>query len=82
MKVLEAEPAKKLKFIWAGFGMESTVEATFEAKDNGTRVAVREGEWESDAAGIKRYGGQMQGWVNMLLCLKAFLIFGIDLRRG
>lgn len=42
---------------------------------------VREGAWEGDEAGIKRYGQQMQGWVNMLLCLKALLLFGIDLRR-
>ena len=82
VKVLEVEPARRLKFIWAGFGMESTVEATFEPKDGGTRVAVREGAWEGDEGGIRRYGQQMQGWVNMLLCLKAHLVFDVDLRRG
>jgi len=82
VKVLEAEPGVRLKFTWAGFSMESTVEATFEARDGGTRVHVREGEWEGDEAGIKRLAQQTQGWVNMLLCLKAYLVYGIDLRRG
>jgi hypothetical protein len=42
---------------------------------------VREDGWESDEKSIKRYGQQIHGWVDMVTCIKAFLEYGINLRR-
>ena len=33
-------------------------------------------------AGIKQLMGQTEGWANFLACLKAYLEYGINLRKG
>jgi len=32
--------------------------------------------------GIQWFGGNTEGWANFLACLKAYLEFGINLRKG
>jgi uncharacterized protein YndB with AHSA1/START domain len=72
-----------LSFLWSASGVETTVEFRLESLEKGrTLVKVREDGWESDEQGIKRYGEQTQGWVDMVTCMKAFLEFGINLRKG
>ena len=45
-------------------------------------MLVTEGRWPTDEAGIERLSGQVFGWAHFLLCLKAYLEHGINLRTG
>ena len=71
-------------FRWSATGAPTRVAVDFEGQaGETTRVTVREGAWESDAEGSARYGQQTQGWVHMLMCLKAYLEYDrINLRGG
>jgi uncharacterized protein YndB with AHSA1/START domain len=81
IKVTSVEPNKSLRFEWMASGVNTAVEATFTAEsESSTTVTVRDGAWNPDAEGIARYGEQMQGWVHMLTCLKAYLEHDINLR--
>lgn len=72
-----------ISFLWSASGVETTVELTLTPLDaTSTSVMVCEDGWESNIVGIKRFGQQTHGWVEMLLCMKAFLEYGINLRRG
>ncbi len=51
-------------------------------KNNSTLVTVTEKEMENNEAGIKWLKGNTEGWANFLACLKAYLEFGINLRKG
>jgi uncharacterized protein YndB with AHSA1/START domain len=73
---------RHLAFVWSASGVPATVEVELHARPDGaTKVTVTEDGWEADAAGIARYGQQMQGWVHMLTCQKAYLEHGINLRK-
>lgn len=72
-----------ISFLWSASGVETTVEIKLKPLDETTTlIMVREDGWESDENGIKRYGQQTHGWVDMVTCLQAYLEFGINLRRG
>jgi len=78
---LEIEPYRAIKFLWAGSGAEARVEFELEPTDSGgTNVKVNEAGWPLDAQGAACCLEQMQGWVHMLCCLKAYLEYGINLR--
>lgn len=47
-----------------------------------TVVKVSEEGHEMDEKGIKWAIGQTEGWVNFLACMKAWLEYGIHLRKG
>ncbi|WP_134682834.1 SRPBCC domain-containing protein [Brevibacillus migulae] len=81
INVLKAED-DCISFLWSASGVETTVVFTLTPlHESAALVRVREDGWESDEEGIKRYGQQMHGWVDMLLCMKAFLEYGINLRN-
>ncbi|QJB32499.1 SRPBCC domain-containing protein [Chitinophaga oryzae] len=48
----------------------------------GTVVHVTEGELPLDAKGLKWFSQNTFGWANFLDCLKAYLEYGINLRKG
>jgi hypothetical protein len=45
-------------------------------------VSITEKSRENDEAGIKWLMGNTEGWANFLACLKAYLEYGINLRKG
>ncbi len=51
-------------------------------ENDSTIVKVIEHEMNDDEAGIKQLMGQTEGWANFLACLKAYLEYGINLRKG
>jgi uncharacterized protein YndB with AHSA1/START domain len=72
-----------ISFLWSASGVETNVEIKLKPLDaTTTLITVCEDGWESDEKGIKRYGQQIHGWVDMVTCMKAFLEYGINLRRG
>jgi hypothetical protein len=50
--------------------------------DNATIVEVTEKSMKNDEAGIKWLKQNTEGWANFLSCLKAWLEYGINLRKG
>lgn len=64
-------------------GKETFVEIVLTpGENNSTIVTVTEKERDNDEAGIKWLMSNSGGWSNFLACLKAYLEFGINLRKG
>ena len=69
-----------VSFVW---DPESLVEIKLERKsENDTVVHVTEKGHNPDDPGIKWAIGQSEGWANFLACMKAWLEYGIHLRKG
>jgi len=49
---------------------------------DGTVVTITEKGRENDEAGLKWFMGNTEGWANFLACLKAYLEYRINLRKG
>jgi uncharacterized protein YndB with AHSA1/START domain len=74
---------KYISFSWDIDNTELLVEITLTSKDsNATIVTITEKKRNNDEAGIKWLKGNTEGWANFLACLKAYLEYGINLRKG
>lgn len=72
-----------LEWAAASGGYNTRIEMLFEPLDgNATMVRIKESGWRNDEAGIEASYGNCGGWMHMMLCLKAYLEFGINLRAG
>lgn len=77
------EENKKVAFSWPGYKVNYDVHAVFvfEEIDGKTRVSVTEEGWKDDEAGINSSLMNNAGWKEMLLSLKAWVMYGVDLRK-
>ena len=84
IRVDKIEKDKYLSYYWKDFdGTETLVEITLTPKENNsTFVVVTEKSRNNDDAGINWLKGNTEGWANFLACLKAYLDYGINLRKG
>lgn len=83
IKVDKIEKDKYISFYWGEKGQELLVEITLaSAENNSTVVTVSEKSKDNDEEGIKWLMGNSFGWSNFLSCLKAYLEYGINLRKG
>ena len=83
VQVLDVRPGERVSFTWGPAAQASRVEIVLVPESaDATAVEVTEGSWPSDDAGIARLAGQTFGWAHFLLCLKAYLEHGINLREG
>ena len=75
---------KYISYTWNDFrdGAETLVEFTLTPKTNATFVTVTEKSRNNDEAGIAWLKSNTEGWANFLACLKAYLEYGINLRKG
>jgi uncharacterized protein YndB with AHSA1/START domain len=74
--LLEADPRQETI-------AELLVEMTLSTrKDGSTLVTITEKGMNSDEEGIKWLKGNTEGWANFLACLKAYMEYGINLRKG
>lgn len=72
-----------ISFYWEVDGTELLVEILLSPKGtDSTLVTVTEKEKKNDEAGINWLKGNTAGWANFLACLKAWLEYGINLRKG
>src|SRR5438270_8509 len=63
-------------------GYDTVVEMSFEPLSaNETLVKIVEGKWRSTEAGLQCSYGNGQGWLQMTCCVKAYLGYGINLRK-
>ena len=89
VKVVEAEPPRRLVIRWDG---EATVDDAgsttttfeFEAIDDGARtlVTITESAWKVTPDGAESAFGNCMGWTGMLAAMKAWVEHGINLRDG
>lgn len=85
VSVAKTEKDKYISFYWDNEdGSEMLVEIKLEPgkNENATLVTVTEKSMENNEAGIKWLKGNTEGWANFLACLKAYLEYGINLRKG
>lgn len=84
VRVGKIEPGKYISYYWSGEdGKELLVEMTLSpGENNSTIISITESSMKYDEAGIKWLSGNTEGWANFLACLKAFLEYGINLRKG
>ena len=83
VEVDEVIPNEKISFRWKDeHGTETSVNFLLSANGPSTRVDITEGSRRADEAGIKWYAQNTAGWMNFLDCLKAWLEYGINLRKG
>ncbi|TAM96824.1 MAG: ATPase [Chitinophagaceae bacterium] len=72
-----------ISYYWDERDKKHLVEITLEADGSyATIVSVSEGGEDNDEAGIGWLQRNTEGWANFLACLKAYLEYGINLRKG
>jgi uncharacterized protein YndB with AHSA1/START domain len=83
IRVNKIDPDKYISFYWEFEGNDLLVEMTLEsAGKKETIVTVTEKSMPNNEAGIKWLKGNTEGWANFLACLKAYIEYGINLRKG
>lgn len=83
VRVGRIEQDKYVSYFWDHGDQELLVEMTLTPKgENATLVTITEKEMEHDEAGLNWLKGNTEGWANFLACLKAYLEYGINLRKG
>lgn len=83
VRVCGTDPGKYISFYWDVDGLEMLVEITLEpVSQDKTVITITEKSRKNDEAGIKWLQGNTAGWANFLACLKAWLEYGINLRKG
>lgn len=83
VRIGRIEKDKYISYRWEIEGTELLVEMNLVSRGAGkTLVNITEGSMKNDDAGIKWLQGNTEGWANFLACLKAYLEYGINLRKG
>jgi uncharacterized protein YndB with AHSA1/START domain len=83
IRVGKIENNKYISYYWEVDEEELFVEITLEAQKNGsTLVTITEKNMPNNEAGLKWLSGNSFGWSNFLACLKAYLEYNINLRKG
>ena len=83
IRVDKIEKNKYVSYYWDTDGKAFLVEMNLTiAIDNSTLVTITEKSMPNDEAGIKWLKGNTEGWANFLACLKAYVEYGINLRKG
>ncbi len=86
VRVEKIEEDKYISYSWDDWddkSINTLVEITMEPKgDEETLVKITEGSRENNEAGMKWLKSNTEGWANFLACLKAYLEYGINLRKG
>jgi len=76
---------KYISYYWNDFedNTKTHVQITLEPRENNmTFVSVTEKSRENNEKGIKWLKGNTEGWAGFLNCLKAYLEYGINLRKN
>lgn len=83
IRVGKIEKDQYISYFWEVDQLELLVEITLtNPKPGNTLVSVTEKSRNNDEAGIKWLGQNTEGWANFLACLKCYLEYGINLRKG
>ena len=84
VKVKQIIPNSKIVIEWPSqiAGQTTVAEMTFSSLEDGrTMVRISESGWPSTEEGFKASYKNCEGWQHMASCMKAYLQYGIDLRK-
>jgi uncharacterized protein YndB with AHSA1/START domain len=85
LSVKKVIPNELIAFEWAAGdddGYDTHVEMRFEPLGaEETLISISEGNWKENQKGLNSSYGNCYGWENMSCCLKAYLEYGINLRK-
>jgi uncharacterized protein YndB with AHSA1/START domain len=84
VKVTQLIPKKLIALAWdsAEGGYQTQIEIHFEPYDaKSTLLKIKEWGWKETQKGLNSSYGNCQGWMHMTCCMKAYLEFGINLRK-
>lgn len=87
VKGVKVEKDKYISFYW-GEDLDNEnpkrllVEIKLDTYKNDTVVKVTEKSMPNDEKGINWLKGNTEGWANFLACMKAWLEYGVHLRKG
>ncbi len=85
VNVIKMVPNCLILLEWAttSGGYNTRTEIAFEEIGaNDTLVKITESGWNEDEKGLKDSYGNCAGWTEVLCCLKAWVEYGINLRKG
>jgi len=83
IEVGRIEPDKSISFFWEHSNDRMAVQIILASMPDGsTLVTVTEKGKENNPSGIQWLKENTEGWANFLACLKAYLEYGINLRKG
>lgn len=83
VQVDKVETNSFISYYWETNGQQLLVEIKLESKEeDSTLVSISEKSMDIDENGLKWLSGNSFGWSNFLSCLKAYLEYGINLRKG
>lgn len=72
-----------ISYYWSMDEIELFVEMKLtKLENNSTLISISEKSRDNDEAGLKWLSTNSFGWSNFLACLKAYLEYGINLRKG
>jgi uncharacterized protein YndB with AHSA1/START domain len=81
--VKKVVPNELIVIEWeADAGRMTTTEMKFEKAGEDTIVRISESGWQETQDSLNRSYGNCMGWSHMVLSLKAFVEYGINLRKG
>lgn len=83
IRVGKIEQDEYVSYCWETDGEELLVEMELTpVGGKATVVTITEKGMDNDEAGIRWLMRNTEGWANFLACLKAYLEYGINLRKG
>ena len=83
VSVGKIETDSYISYRWDHDNTELLVEMTLTPRGpEATLVTITEKGMKNDPEGIRWLKGNTEGWANFLACLKAWLEYGINLRKG
>lgn len=83
IRVVKIVPDKHISYYWDNEEKQLLVEMNLsQGNNNSTIVRITEKAMQNDEKGLAWFGGNTEGWANFLACLKAYLEYGINLRKG
>lgn len=83
VNIKTVELNRYISFTWDINGKQHLVEIELTGKENNsTLVQIKESGGENNDQGILWLKQNTEGWANFLACLKAWLEYGINLRKG
>lgn len=76
-------PDQLIELGWEGKkGLDTHVRMEFEADGDDTIIRISETGWRDAQDDLDSSYLNCMGWTNMICCLKAYVEYGIDLRKG
>lgn len=83
VNVIKVVPNELIVLGWEGAkGLQTKIEMTFKASGSDTIVSVSETGWRENQNDLNSSYGNCMGWTQMICCLKGFVEYDINLRKG